>query len=92
MHCLLQKGGLSAFHVSAARGHVAVTQYLAPLMEGRCFATDSGGYTALHWAAQKGHLAIVEYLITSCGLDVKARDKVGPHHLLIDGFEFYCIV
>ena len=47
------------------------------------FASDEDGHTALHWAAHEGHLPMVEYLVRCHGFDVKARDKVGMHCLLL---------
>ena len=64
-------------------GHLAVAEYLAPKMEGDLFDSDHDGATALHLAAYFGHLSMVEYLVRSCGLDVKAIDKVGLHCLLL---------
>ena len=75
--------GHNAFHFCAEGGHLAVAEYLAPKMEGHLFDSDEDGYTALHWAAQEGQLSMVEYLVRSCGLDVKARDKVGRHYVLL---------
>ena len=77
------QGGLNAFLLCAVEGHLAVAEYLAPKMEGHIFDSDDDGNTALHWAAQEGQLAMVEYLVRSCGLDVKAIDKVGSHCLLL---------
>ena len=71
------QGGHNAFLLCAAYGHLPVTEYLVPKMEGHLLDSDDAGYTALHWAAQEGQLPMVEYLIKSCGLDVKAIDKVG---------------
>ena len=64
------------------KGHLAVAEYVAPKMKGHLFDSDDAGYTALHWAAQEGQLSMVKYLVTSCGFDVKAIDKVGLHCLL----------
>ena len=75
--------GHNAFHLCAMGGHLAVAEYLAPKMEGHLFDSDDDGYTALHWAAQVGQLSMVEYFVRSCGYDVKARDKVGLHSLLL---------
>ena len=69
----------NAFLLCAMAGHLAVAEYLAPKMEGHLFDSDDAGYTALHFAAQEGQLSMVEYLVRSCGFDVKAKDKVGPH-------------
>ena len=81
-HCSMQEG-CNAFDMCARGGHLAVTEYLAPKMEGHLFDSDDDGYTALHWAAQEGKLSMVEYLVRSCGFDVKAVDKVGLHCLLL---------
>ena len=75
--------GRNAFLLCAAGGHLAVTQHLALKMEDHLFDSDNDGYTALHWAAYEGRLSVVEYLVRSCGFDVKARDKVGLHCLLL---------
>ena len=75
-YCSMQDG-YNAFLLCTAGGFLAVADYLVPKMEGHVFDSDVAGYTALHWAAQKGQLSMVEYLVRSCGLDVKARDKVG---------------
>ena len=77
------QGGHNAFLLCAAGGHLAVAKYLIPKMEDNLFLTDEAGYTALHWAAHEGQLSMVEYLMRSCGFDVKARDKVGLHCLLL---------
>ena len=77
------QGGCNAFLLCAVGGHLAVAGYLAPKMEGHLFDSDDNGSTALHWAAQKGQLSMVEYLVRSCGFDVKARDKVGLHYVLL---------
>ena len=77
------QGGRNAFHLCAAGGHLAVAEYLVPKMRGHLFDYDDDGFTALHWAAQEGQLSMVEYLVRSCGLDVKATDKVGLHCLLL---------
>jgi len=75
-YCSMQDG-YNAFLLCAAGGFLTVADYLAPKMEGHLFDSDVAGYTALHWASQEGQLSMVEYLVISCGLDVKARDKVG---------------
>ena len=75
--------GHNAFHLCAMGGHLAVAEYLAPKMEGHLFDSDNNGNTALHLAANFGQLSMVEYLVRSCGFDVKARDKVGLHLLLL---------
>ena len=80
--CSMQ-GGLNAFLLCGAVGHLAVAEYLSPKMEGHLFDSDDDGYTALHWAARKGQLSMVEYLVKSCGFDVKAINKVGLHCLLL---------
>lgn len=72
----LLQGGYNAFHACAWNGHLAATQYLAPLMEGHLFDITHEGSTALHCASQQGQLSMVEYLIKSCGFDAKARNKV----------------
>ena len=77
------QGGLNAFLLCTAGGHLPVAEYLAPKMEGHLFDSDDDGYTALHWAALGGHLPMVEYLVRSCRFDVKAVDKVGFHCLLL---------
>ena len=77
------QGGLNAFLLCAAGGHLAVAEYLAPKMEGHLFDSDDDGYTALHMAANFDHLSVVRYLVRSCGFDVKAIDKVGLHCLLL---------
>ena len=64
------------------KGHLVVTEYLAPKMEGHLFDRDDVGHTALHLAVYFGQLSMVEYLVRSCGFDVKVIDKVG--HLLYD--------
>ena len=81
-HCSMQEGS-NAFLLCAEGGHLAVAEYLAPKMEGHLFESDDDGYTALHCAVQMGHLSMVEYLVRSCGFDVKARDKVGLHYVLL---------
>ena len=73
------QGGHNSFLLCAEGGHLAVAEYLVPKMEGHLFDSDGNEYTALHWAAQEGQLSMLEYLMRSCGLDVKARDKVGMH-------------
>ena len=77
------QGGLNAFLLCAAGGHLAVAEYLAPKMEGHLFDSDDDGKTALHCAAQEGQLSMVEYLVRSCGFDVKAINKVCLHFLLL---------
>ena len=77
------QGGLNAFLLCAMGGHLPVAEYLVSKMEGHLFDSDDDGMTALHWAALGGHLPMVEYLVRSCGLDVKAIDKVGLHCLLL---------
>ena len=77
------QGGLNAFHLCAEGGHLAIAQYLAPKIGGDLFDSDDNGYTALHWSVQTGHLFMVEYLVKSQVFDVKARDKVGLHCLLL---------
>ena len=77
------QGGRNAFHLCAKGGHLAVAEYLAPKMEGHLFDSDDDGYTALHYAAEAGQLSMVEYLVKSHAFDVKARDKVGLHCLLL---------
>ena len=77
------QGGLNAFLLCTAGGHLPVAEYLAAKMEGHLFDSNDAGYTALHWAALGGHLPMVEYLVRSCGFDVKAIDKVGLHCLLL---------
>ena len=67
----------NVFHLCAAGGHVAIAQFLAPMMEDHLFDLSDGGYTALHRATQEGQLSMVEYLVKSCGFDLKAKDKVG---------------
>ena len=61
----------------AEGGHLAVAQYLAPMMEDHLFDTDDDGNNALHWAARFGYVSMVEFFVKSCGFDVKAQDKVG---------------
>ena len=75
--------GHNAFHLCAMGGHVAVAEYLAPKMKGHLFDSDEAGYTALHVAAEEGQLSMVEYLVRSCGFNVKARDQVGLHYVLL---------
>ena len=75
--------GRNAFHLCAEGGHLAVAEYLTPKMEGHLFESDDDRNTALHFAAQNGQLSMVEYLVRFCGFDVKARDKVGLHSLLL---------
>ena len=77
------QGGLNAFLLCAAGGHLPVAEYLATKMEGHLFDSDDNGNTALHMAANFGHLPMVKYLARSCGFDVKAVDKVGFHCLLL---------
>ena len=81
-YCSMQ-GGFNAFDVSAAVGHLAIAEYLAPKMEGHLFDSDDARCTALHWAAKEGQLSVVEYLVKSCGFDVKAIDKVSLRCLLL---------
>ena len=73
------QGGINAFLLCAAHGHLPVAKYLAPKMEGYLFDSDDDGSTALHMAAYFGHLSMVKYLMRSCGFNVKAIDKVGLH-------------
>ena len=75
--------GRNAFLLCAMKGHLAIVEYLAPKMEGHLLDSDDNGHTALHLAAYFGQLSMVEYLVRSCGLDVKAIDKVGLHCLLL---------
>ena len=77
------QGGRNAFFLCAEGGHLAIAEYLAPKMEGHLFDSDDDGHTALHMAVYFGQLSMVEYLVTSCGFDVKAIDKVGLHCLLL---------
>ena len=77
------QGGLNAFLLCAAGGHLAVAKYLAPKMGGYLFDSDDDRNTALHLAAQVGQLSMVKYLVRSCGFDVKAINKVGLHCLLL---------
>ena len=77
------QGGLNAFLLCGAVGHLPVAEYLAPKMEGHLFDSDDAGNTALHWAARKGQLSMGEYLVKSCGFDVKAINKVCLHCLLL---------
>ena len=77
------QGGSNAFLLCAEGGHLAVAEYLVPKMDSHLFDSDDCGLTAMHWAAQEGQLSMVEYLMRSCGFDVKARDKVGLHCLLL---------
>ena len=77
------QGGCNALLLCAMGGHIDVTKYLLPKMEGHLFDSDDVGATALHWAANFGQLSVVEYLVRSCGFDVKALDKVGLHYLLL---------
>ena len=58
-------------------GHVAIAQFLAPMMVVQLFDVENNGDTALHCATQEGQLSMVEYLVKSCGFDVQAKDKVG---------------
>ena len=74
--------GYNAFLFSAKGGHLAVAEYLVPKMEGHLFDSDNVGATALHLAAGFGQLSMVEYLVSSCGFDVKAIDKVGVYYVL----------
>ena len=84
--------GRNAFLLCAEGGHLAVAQYLAPVMEDHLFDSDDDGNTALHCAARKGQMTMVEYLVRSCGFDVKAKDKVGHHtSCLCDAFCTCCI-
>ena len=62
----------------AEGGHLAVAEYLAPKMEGHLFDSDVDGHTILHLAAYFGQLSMVKHLVKSCGLDLEAKDKVGP--------------
>ena len=75
--------GQNVFLLCAAGGHLAVTEYLVPKMEGHLFDSDDDGATALHFVAYFGQLSMVEYLVRYCGFDVKAIDKVGLHCLLL---------
>ena len=77
------QGGLNAFLLCAAGGHLPVAEYLAAKMEGHLFDSDDDGNTALHAAAYFGHLSVVKYLVRSCGFDVKDVDKVGLPCLLL---------
>ena len=77
------QGGRNAFLLCSEGGHLAVAEYLAPKMEGHHVDSDDDRHTALHLAACFGQLSMVEYLVRSCGLDVKAIDKVGLHCLLL---------
>ena len=71
------QGERNALDLCACGGHLAIAEYLVPIMEGHLFDSADAGYTALHWAAQEGKLSMVEYLVRSCGFDVKAVNKVG---------------
>ena len=77
------QGGRNAFHLCAIGGHLAVAEYLTPMMEGHLFDSDDVGATALLLAANFGQLSMVEYLVKTCGFDVEAIDKVGMHCLLL---------
>ena len=85
------QGGLNAFDMCAAGGHVAVAEYLAPKMEGHIYDLDDDENTALHLAAYFCQLSMVEYLVRSCGFDVKARDKVGPYFVYTYSLLYACV-
>ena len=71
----------NVFHLCAAGGHVAIAQFLAPMMEDHLFDVDDDGYTALHWATLEGQLSMVEYLVKSCGFDLKARTRLAYFYM-----------
>ena len=82
-------GGRTALHVSATRGHLAVTKRLvsaganvdAAMNEG-----NSDGATALHLAAEKGHLGIMSVLIgAGANLDSRSWDGMTPLFLAAQG-------
>ena len=67
--------GLTALHLSAARGHVAVTVEL--LKAGANPGADApGSHRPLHLAAQRGHRAVVAALVRA-GAEVDSRTAEG---------------
>ncbi len=66
-------GGLEA----CFRGDLATARRLAADQWHPQHAVCQQGSTAMMWAASGGHLEVLEWLVTDCGCDINARNKVG---------------
>ncbi|XP_063965713.1 uncharacterized protein LOC129276853 [Lytechinus pictus] len=75
------KGGNTALHNAAKRGHTAITEHLVEQGADIKKCNDEG-WTALHSASKEGHTDIIDFLI-SRGIDANIADQKGmtPLHI-----------
>ncbi|KAL7576346.1 hypothetical protein ACA910_018162 [Epithemia clementina (nom. ined.)] len=84
LHQCKDNHGNTPLHMSAANGHVKVTQVL--LRYGAdVTATNESGNTPLHWASTNGHDALVQLLLKSQDADVLQQNQFG-RSALTEGF------
>ena len=69
------RNGLTALHLAAKRGYVAVGQLLLD-EEAQIDVEDNSGRTALHVAVESGHLNVVRFLLDK-GASTEARNHNG---------------
>lgn len=81
------EGQMTALHLAAQKGHVAVAEHL--LRCGAWHGWDSEyGYQPLHWASIRGHKPMVELLLAH-GVDVDAQTELGAaalHNAVESGY------
>lgn len=73
---MADKGGWTALHISAHRGHPAVTKMLVKAKADLEAKVSGSGSAPLHMAAQEGHLEVMRVLIEA---------RADPNSRRVDG-------
>jgi ankyrin repeat protein len=75
--------GVSALHLGAYGGHLALVQWLLSAGGASITERDQIDRTALHWGAFWGHLGLVQWLLSAGGATIMECDHRGNSALLI---------